>query len=198
MGEQRSVCPMQLKEAVAALGVSKDAVRHRLRLIIIRSDKPWWSRSLSVGLGVALDEDVQAPVSSQAQHHGHVPRCYAILFHWTSSMGSVVANFYCSVGHAAENVHSGMIAYLCDLWNEGEREPFGSFLDGLGVSLETENNLRPDREWKHIDLVVHDDEDNFPVLAIEMKVDSNEARPGREPQPSLTRGFFRKAPRSCS
>jgi hypothetical protein len=98
-------------------------------------------------------------------------------------MGSVVANFFCSVGYAAENVHSGMIAYLCDLWNEGEREPLGSFLDGLGVSLETENDLRrPDREWQHIDLVVHDNEDDSPVLAIEMKVDSNEARPGREPQ----------------
>jgi len=94
-----------------------------------------------------------------------------------------VANYFCSVGYAAENVHSGMIAYLCDLWNEGEREPLGSFLDGLGVSLKTENNLRrPDREWQHIDLVVHDREDDSPVLAIEMKVDSNEARPGREPQ----------------
>jgi hypothetical protein len=98
-------------------------------------------------------------------------------------MGSVVANFFCSVGYAAENVHSGMIAYLCDLWNEGEREPLGSFLDGLGVSLETENDLRrPDREWQHIDLVVHDNEDDSPILAIEMKVDSNEARKRREPQ----------------
>jgi hypothetical protein len=64
-----------------------------------------------------------------------------------------------------------------------EREPLGSFLDGLGVSLQTENDLRrPDREWQHIDLVVHDNEVDSPVLAIEMKVDSNEARPGREPQ----------------
>lgn len=45
------------------------------------------------------------------------------------------------------------------------------------------NDLRrPDREWQHIDLVVHDSEDDSPVLAIEMKVDSNEVRPGREPQ----------------
>jgi hypothetical protein len=44
VGEQRSVCPMQLKEAVAALGVSKDAVRQRIRLSTTRSDKPWWRR----------------------------------------------------------------------------------------------------------------------------------------------------------
>ena len=112
-------------------------------------------------------------------------------------MGSVVANFFCSVGYAAENVHSGMIAYLCDLWNEGEREPLGSFLDGLGVSLQTENDLRPHREWKQIDLVIRDGENDSPDLAIEMKVDSNEARPGREPQTIAYPSFFRKAPCSC-
>jgi hypothetical protein len=89
-------------------------------------------------------------------------------------MGSVVANFFCSVGYAAENVHSGMIAYLCDLWNEGEREPLGSFLDGLGVSLKTENDLHPHREWKHIDLVIRDRENDSAIVAIEMKVDSHE------------------------
>jgi hypothetical protein len=97
-------------------------------------------------------------------------------------MGSVVANFFRSVGYAAENVHSGMIAYLCDLWSEGERQPLRSFLDGLGVSLETENDLRPVREWKQIDLVVRDKEDDSPVLAIEMKVDSHEGMVGGEPQ----------------
>jgi hypothetical protein len=89
-------------------------------------------------------------------------------------MGSVVANFFCSVGYAAENVHSGMIAYLCDLWNEGEREPLGSFLDGLGVSLETDHDLHPALEWKQIDLVIRDKEDDSAIVAIEMKVDSHE------------------------
>jgi hypothetical protein len=32
-----------------------------------------------------------------------------------------LANFFYSVGYPAENVHSGMIAYLCNLWNEGKR-----------------------------------------------------------------------------
>jgi hypothetical protein len=89
-------------------------------------------------------------------------------------MGSVVANFFRSVGYAAENVHSGMIVYLCDLWNEGERQPLRSFLDSVGVSLKTENDLRPHREWKHIDLVIRDRENTSPVVAIEMKVDSHE------------------------
>jgi hypothetical protein len=98
-------------------------------------------------------------------------------------MGSVVANFFCSVGYAAENVHSGMIAYLCDLWNEGEREPLGSFLDGLGVSLGTENDLRPHREWKQIDLVIRDRENHSAIVAIEMKVDSHEGLVRGVPQP---------------
>ncbi len=94
-----------------------------------------------------------------------------------------MANFFCSVGYSAENVHSGMIAYLCDLWNEGEREPLGSFLDSLGVPLETENDLRADLEWKRIDLVVRDAQDGSFVVAVEMKVDSHEGlTPSREPQ----------------
>ncbi len=93
-----------------------------------------------------------------------------------------MANFFCSVGYSAENVHSGMIAYLCDLWNEGEREPLRSFLDSLGVPLTTDNNLRADREWKHIDLVIRDAEDGSPVLAIEMKVDHREGLVKGEPQ----------------
>ena len=65
-----------------------------------------------------------------------------------------MANFFYSVGYSAENVHSGMIAYLCNLWNEGKREPLGSFLDRLEVPLKTQNNLRVIREWKRIDLDV--------------------------------------------
>jgi hypothetical protein len=75
-----------------------------------------------------------------------------------------------------------MIAYLCDLWNEGERQPLRSFLDGLGVSLETENDLRPDREWKHIDLAIRDIENDSAIVAIEMKVDSHEGLVSGVPQ----------------
>ena len=40
--------------------------------------------------------------------------------------------------------------------------------------MKTENDLRPQREWKHIDLVIRDRENNSPVVAIEMKVHSHE------------------------
>lgn len=93
-----------------------------------------------------------------------------------------MANFFHSVAYASENVHSGMIAYLCELWNEGKREPLRSFLDGLGVLLETENGLRPDRGASTLDLVVHDNKNDSPILAVEMKVDSHEGRVKGVPQ----------------
>jgi hypothetical protein len=86
-------------------------------------------------------------------------------------VGGVVANFFYSAGYASENIHSGMIAYLCDLWSDGEREPLSSFLGHLEVPLETRDSLRADRTWKRIDLVGRDAEDNSPVVAVEMKVD---------------------------
>jgi hypothetical protein len=63
-----------------------------------------------------------------------------------------------------------------------EREPLGSLLDGLGVSLKTENDLHPHREWKHIDLVIRDRENDSAIVAIEMKVDSYEGLVGGVPQ----------------
>jgi hypothetical protein len=42
-----------------------------------------------------------------------------------------MANFFYSVGYGLEKVHSGMIAYLSNLWNEGERESRGSCLGHL-------------------------------------------------------------------
>jgi hypothetical protein len=57
----------------------------------------------------------------------------------------------------------------------------GPSWEGFGVPLGTALGLRADREWKHIDLVVHD-EDDSPVVAIEMKVDSHERRVEGVPQ----------------
>ena len=42
-----------------------------------------------------------------------------------------MANFFYSVGYGVEKVHTDIAAYPCDLWNEGEREPFGSLLGHL-------------------------------------------------------------------
>jgi hypothetical protein len=39
-----------------------------------------------------------------------------------------MANLFYPVGYDVEKIHSGMIAYLSDLWNEGEREPLDTFL----------------------------------------------------------------------
>ncbi len=91
-------------------------------------------------------------------------------------------NFFYSLGYSLERVHSGMIAYLCSLWNEGKKEPLRSFLGYLGVSLENHGALRAVKEWKHIDLVIFDAEDNTPIVAIEMKVDGHEKFVKGEPQ----------------
>jgi hypothetical protein len=48
--------------------------------------------------------------------------------------------------------------------------------------LKTENDLHPHREWKHIDLVIRDRENDSTIVAIEMKVDSHEGLVGGVPQ----------------
>lgn len=67
-----------------------------------------------------------------------------------------------------------MLVYLCDLWNEGEKEPLETFLAQLGVPLGEHRKLRAAREHKKIDLVVLDAENDSPIIGIEMKVDSHE------------------------
>lgn len=42
-----------------------------------------------------------------------------------------MVNFFYSVGYDVEKVFSGIVAYPCDIWNEGERKPLGSFLGHL-------------------------------------------------------------------
>jgi hypothetical protein len=41
-------------------------------------------------------------------------------------IGDVVTNFFCSVGYFLDEVSAS--AYLGDLWNEGKRKTFDSFL----------------------------------------------------------------------
>ena len=97
VGEHLSVCPMQLKEAVAALGVSKDAVRHRIRLIIIRFDKPWWSRSLPVGSWGSHRRRCPSSgllPSPTSRACPPVLRGATMWFHWTSSIGASWQTFF--------------------------------------------------------------------------------------------------------
>jgi hypothetical protein len=39
-----------------------------------------------------------------------------------------MVNLFYSFGYDVEKVHSDIVAYPYDLWNEGERKPPGSFL----------------------------------------------------------------------
>lgn len=85
-----------------------------------------------------------------------------------------MANFIYSFGYPLEPSHTGMLVYLCDLWNEGNRAPLNAFLGDLDISLGELRRLRAVREHKNIDLVVFDADNDSPVLTVEMKVDSHE------------------------
>lgn len=65
-----------------------------------------------------------------------------------------------------------MIAYLCALWNEDDREPLRSFLGYFNMPLRECDRFLAVLEWNKIDLVIFASEDRTtPLLAIEMKVD---------------------------
>ena len=83
-------------------------------------------------------------------------------------------NFVNSVGYRLEKLHSGMIAYLCDLWVVGNRTPLEVFMSCLGIELDAQS-LTAKREYKSIDLVIFDAHEQ-PLIAIEMKVDNHESR----------------------
>ncbi len=104
-----------------------------------------------------------------------------------------MANYFRSVGYTSENIHTGMIFYLCDLWNDEKREPLRSFFSNFGIELE-DKKLLPKRERKgenlgrnRIDLVVSYEDEEQPFVAIEMKVDSHEKLVGDEPQTTAYR-----------
>lgn len=83
------------------------------------------------------------------------------------------ANPILSIGYSLGKLHTGMICYLCDLWNEGVQEPLNSFLKQLGIHKKLPERIWAQREHMHIDLVILD-EHEIPLIAIEMKVDDHE------------------------
>lgn len=83
-------------------------------------------------------------------------------------------NIISSVGYSNEKIHTGLLYYLCSLWNEGIKEPFDSFCNKLGIDLNYKK-LKPCREDQNIDLVIYDEND-MPLIVIEMKVDSPERK----------------------
>jgi hypothetical protein len=83
-----------------------------------------------------------------------------------------MANFIQSMGYSLGKVHSGLIAYLCDLHREGNIVPLTSLFDSLGVTLPRSPVAK--REWQSIDLVIFDGESTKPSILVEMKVDDHE------------------------
>lgn len=77
------------------------------------------------------------------------------------------------IGYANGKLHTGLIAYLCALHNDGEREPLASFFNALDATP-PEGAVKARREYKGIDLYI--EVSGKPYVAIEMKVDDREGR----------------------
>jgi len=93
----------------------------------------------------------------------------------------IMANLIKYIGYSLGKVHAGMISYLCELYREGNREPFESFLTALGVSVPS--NPVPRREWSSVDLAILDkmqDGHMVPRILIELKVDDHETGSNQE------------------
>ncbi len=87
-----------------------------------------------------------------------------------------MANIIHSIGYSIGKIHVGMINYLCDLYMEGNQEPFRSFFTALDVSLPSNPIAR--REWNSVDLAIlekGEDGQEIPRILIEMKVDDHES-----------------------
>jgi len=83
-----------------------------------------------------------------------------------------LANLISSIGYAIGKVHTGMLAFLCDLHREGEKGPLESLSEYLGIKMP--RYPRPQREWQSVDLAIFDGENAEPDVLIEMKVDDHE------------------------
>ncbi len=84
-----------------------------------------------------------------------------------------MANLIRSLGYSLGKVHSGLINYLCALHQEGNREPFESFLGVFGVQVPS--NPLPRREWNSVDLAILDGDQGDPKILFEVKVDDHES-----------------------
>ena len=92
--------------------------------------------------------------------------------------GDKEVNIIYSFGYENELTHTGMIHYMCDLWNNNNKIPLETFLKSLtGIDLLKKlNKLYAVREFdignrKRADLVIQDD-NSTTIIAIEMKTKS--------------------------
>lgn len=90
-----------------------------------------------------------------------------------------MANLIASVGYSLGKLHTGMIAYLCDLHREGVVAPLEAFFGALGLTAP--RCPVPRREWNSVDLAIFDDDSKDPDILIEMKVDDHDHMTTRRP-----------------
>ena len=83
-----------------------------------------------------------------------------------------MTNLIRSVGYSIGKIHTGLLAYLCDLHRDGVRGPLESFLGSVGIAI-TFKPL-PRREWNSVDLAVLDEATRQPRILVEIKVDDHE------------------------
>jgi hypothetical protein len=86
-----------------------------------------------------------------------------------------MTNLIRSMGYSLGKVHVGMITYLCELYREGNKEPFESFLSSFNLSIPS--SPIPRREWNSVDLAILEKSDSgqeTPNILIEVKVDDYE------------------------
>lgn len=87
-----------------------------------------------------------------------------------------MANFVESMGYSLGKVHTGLIAYMCNLYREGRVNVLQSFLQNLNIPVPSKPN--PFREWSSekgkLDLAIFNGEEKKPCIIIEMKIDDHE------------------------
>ena len=81
-------------------------------------------------------------------------------------------NFIESIGYASGKLHTGLIAYLCDLFQAGDQDPLTTLFGALDVPLP--RRAVGKREWNSVDLAIFDGTTKDPHVLVEMKVDDHE------------------------
>lgn len=92
-----------------------------------------------------------------------------------------MANIIYAMGYSLGKTHTGMIVYLCDLYNDGEKEPLRTFLKHFKIKINADRVIAK-KEYLNIDLVIFEyrknnsnsDQKEVIIAAIEMKVDDHE------------------------
>jgi hypothetical protein len=88
-----------------------------------------------------------------------------------------MANWFESIGYGIGRLHTGMLGYMCDLYQEGLSEPLVTVLSSLG--LRPPKSLTYKTEWDSIDLALFENGKDKPWLLLETKVDDHEGETSR-------------------